>query len=116
MRKVTVKFKDSEFGDEMITFLITKETGYEPYEALEFAMRILYLDFEYSTLEELQENNKDLTQHIYDICMDILDGGWNGVITSRFCDFMERVFGWEREPVGKIYTIDVEHGNWFNFN
>ena len=113
MRKVTVKFKDSEFGDELITFLTTKETGHKPDEALEFAMRILYLDFEYNTLEELQETNKDLTQYIYDICMDILDGGSNGVITGRFCEFMERVFGWEREPVEKIYVIDVEHGDWY---
>ena len=113
MKKVTVKFKDSEFGDELITFSITKETGYEPDEALEFAMRILYLDFEYNTLEELQESNEDLTQEIYDICMDILDGGNNGVITERFCDFMEKVFGWKREPIEEIYVIDVENGDWY---
>ena len=113
MEKITVKFKDSEFGDELITFSTTKETGYEPDEALEFAMRILYLDFKYNTLEELQESNEDLTQEIYDICMDILDGGNSGVITERFCDFMERVFGWKQEPIERIYIIDVENGNWY---
>ena len=113
MKKITVKFKDSEFGDELITFLTTKETRYELDEVLEFAMRILYLDFEYNTLAELQENNKDLTQEIYDICMDILVGGCKGVTTERFCDFMERVFGWKREPIEVTYIIDVENGDWY---
>lgn len=113
MKKITVKFKDSEFGDELITFSTTKETKYELDEDLDFVMRILYLDFKYNTLSELQENNKDLTQEVYDICMDILDGGNNGVITERFCDFVERVFGWKREPIEETYVIDVENGDWY---
>ena len=111
MEKITVKFKDSEFGNELITFLTNTETRYETDKVLEFAMRILYLDFEYNTLAELQENNKDLTQGVYDICMDILDGGSNGVTTERFCDFMKRVFGWKQKPIEEDYVIDIEYGD-----
>jgi hypothetical protein len=111
MREITVKFKDSEFGNKLIKFSTTRETRYELDKDLEFAIRILYLDFEYNTLEELQKDNEDLTQEIYDICMDILDGGSNGVTTERFCDFMEKAFGWKQKPIEEDYVIDIEYGD-----
>lgn len=106
------KFKDSEFGDSIIQFTYD-EKKYDFVDTMNLAMKVLYLDYGYSTYEDLKYDYEELTEELYNICMDVLDGGGNGVIISRFCGFMKKAFGWDYEIVDTIYVVDIENGDWY---
>lgn len=112
MKRNIVKFKDGELGDVLVKISFD-ETKLNFRHTMDLALKILYLDYEYSTYEELKENYPELTQELYDICMDILDGGRCGVTAERFCEFLQKAFSCECEVVDYIYVIDVENGDWY---
>ena len=112
MKRNIVKFKDSELGDVLVKVSFD-ETKLNFRNTMDLALKILYLDYEYSTYEELKEDYPELTQELYDICIDILDGGGYGVTAERFCEFLQKAFNWECEVVDYIYVIDVENGDWY---
>ena len=112
MKRNIVKFKDSELGD-MLVEISFDETKFNFKRTMDLALKILYLDYEYSTYEELKEDYPELTQELYDICMDILDCGSRGVTADRFCKFLQKAFCWKCEAVDYVYVIDVENGDWY---
>lgn len=112
MKRNIVKFKDSELGDVLVKISFD-ETKLNFRHTMDLALKVLYLDYEYSTYEELKEDYPELTQELYDICIDILDGGSCGVTAERFCEFLQKAFNWECETVDYIYIIDVENGDWY---
>ena len=111
MTKTIVKFKDSEFGNDLVEFSYDGRK-YDYTKTMNLAMKVLYLDFSYSSYEELKEDCPELTKELYDICMEVLDEGNFGVITERFCDFMKAAFGWEYKFIEGNSVIDVEYGKW----
>ena len=112
MKRNIIKFKDEEYGDVMVKITFD-ETKYKFKETMELAMKLLYLDYEYSSYEELNEDYPELTKELYDICMEVLDGGSYGVIAERFCEFLNKAFGWECEKIDYIYIVDIENGDWY---
>jgi hypothetical protein len=112
MERNIVKFKDSEFGDVLVKVSFD-ESKSNFKNTMDLALKVLYLDYEYSTYEDLKEDYPELTQELYDICMDILDGGSCGITADRFCKFLQKAFCWKCEAVDYVYVIDVENGDWY---
>ena len=112
MKNVVVKLKDPDYGDTLASFSFEGNES-DFVEAMELAMSILYLDYEYCEFEELKEENPQLTEELYDICMDILDGGSNGITAELFCEFVKQAFGWEAQTVDYNYVVDVSNGDWY---
>lgn len=110
MQKILVKFKDEEFEDEFVTFTYNDKHNF--YDKMNLAKDILYLDFSDSTYKELKEECPELTRKLYNIAMEILEGGDDGVTASRFCEFMQEAFGWQYEFMIADTTFDVENGCW----
>lgn len=112
MKRNIVKFKDSELGDVLVKISFDESKSNFKY-TMDLALKVLYLDYEYSTYEELKEDYPELTQELYDTCIDVLDHGGYGVTAERFCEFLQKAFGWGCEVVDYIYVIDVENGDWY---
>lgn len=112
MKRNIVKFKDSELGDVLVKVSFDEiKSNFK--NTMDLALKTLYLDYEYFTYKELKEDYPDLTQELYDICIDILDCGGCGVTAERFCEFLQKAFNWECEVVDCVYVIDVENGDWY---
>ena len=112
MKKILVKFKDEELGNELVT-LKYNEKKYDYTETMNLAKDILYLDFsDYSYKELKEEFCPELTRRLYNIAINVLDNGNYGVTTERFCDFMEMAFGWKSETMIADSVFDVENGEW----
>ena len=120
MKKILVEFKDEELGNDFVEFTYD-ESKYDYTKTMELAMEVLYISFsDYSyggscpDYEEIKEEYPELTKELYGVCMEVLDKGNYGVITERFCEFMEKAFGWEYR-IMKIEAdsiFDVENGEW----
>ena len=111
MKKVVIKFIDQEIGDELVTVEYDEKKS-DFFSAMNLAKEILYLDFEFSSYEELKEECPVLTRKLYDIAMECLEGGLAGVTTERFCKFMEAAFGWKYEMAKADIEFNVEYGYW----
>lgn len=118
MKKVLVEFKDEELGNDFVEFTYDEEK-YDYAKTMELAMETLYISFsDYSyggscpDYQELKEDYPELTKELYDVCMDVLDEGNYGVITERFCEFMEKAFGWKYYIIKADSIFDVENGEW----
>lgn len=110
MQKILVKFKDEESGDELVTFSYNDKHNF--YDKMNLAKAVLYLDFSDCTYKELKAECPELTKKLYDIAMEVLEGGDCGVIASRFCEFMQKAFGWEYEFMIADSCFDVYNGIW----
>ena len=111
MKTIIAKLKDSYYGDTLVSFSFDGNE-HDFIEAMELAMNILYLDYSYSSFEELREDNHKLTRELYDICMDVLYEADSGVTAELFCDFVRRAFGWDAQIVEYTHVINVESGDW----
>lgn len=110
MKKVIVKFRDKELGDDLVQ-ISYDDKKYNFKDIMNMAKDILYLDFD-SEYEELKEEYPDLTKELYDICMKVLDNGNYGVITERFCEFLELAFKCNWKIIEDEYAFNVEYGYW----
>lgn len=112
MKNVLVKLKDQDLGDALASFSFEGNES-DFVDKMELAMHVLYLDYEYCEFEELHNLMPQLTEELYDMCMDILDEGNNSVTAEIFCEFVEKAFGWEAHIVEYNYVVDVYHGCWY---
>lgn len=112
MKKIVIKFIDSELGDELVTFKYN-EKKYDYVSTMNLATKILYLgDFGCASYKELKEECPELTRRLYNKAMEVLWNGDAGVTTNRFCEFMKSAFGWKYEIARADEVFNVEYGYW----
>lgn len=112
MKKIVVKFKDEELGNELVTFKYN-EKKYDYVETMNLAMEVLYWgSFDCGSYKDFKEDCPNATRRLYNKAMEILENGECGVTTERFCDFMEVAFGWKYEIAMADSVFNVEYGEW----
>jgi hypothetical protein len=111
MKKIVIKFRDEELGDELVTFKYN-EKKYDYVSTMNLAKEILYLDFDCASYKELKEERPELTRRLYNKAMEVLENGDCGVTTERFCEFMKVAFGWKYEVARADEVFNVYYGYW----
>ena len=110
MEEITVKFTDSELGEEL-WHISYDEKKHEINKCFDLAMNVLYLPL-YESFKELKKEYPELSKKHYDIAVDILDYGNMGVTDDRFCEFLTKAFGFKCERINDDVCIDVEYGKY----
>lgn len=115
MEKI-IRFQDSELGEELVK--VTCSDSEDFYEKVETARKILEMysmyaeeytseDRESELISKMKKDIPRLTTELFKVVSDILDSGYNGITTHRFCDFLLHGYGWVYESIEPDKTIKI---------
>ena len=104
MKKI-VKFCDSELGDDLVEFSFSDEVNFD--KIIEFCNRVLFQHYGADDYDWAKEDYPELTKEMFDKYCEIFDGGDNGVISERYCDFVNQAFGIEYKYVAADCVVEI---------